>query len=142
MPLEIIISEGLVTETAAQEMHAQIGGLFLELHGLRNNQFMLPNVIGEVTVVPQGRSFAGLTAKNIAIVEMRVPGITFGERAQKDEFVAGATAIVEKATGGKLPKQNIWVNAVFAVDGIWGIGGKNYSNAELGEALSKNVAAA
>jgi hypothetical protein len=47
---------------------------------------------------------------------------------------------VLKATDGKLPIENIWVNAVYAVDGIWGIGGKAYTNEQLGEAIGKATA--
>ena len=33
--------------------------------------------------------------------------------------------------------ERIFVNMVYAVDGLWGIGGKAYTNAELGEAVSQ-----
>lgn len=48
-----------------------------------------------------------------------------------------ATNIVHEASGGKLPKNQIWVNVVHAVDGAWGIAGQAMTNTELGEAIAK-----
>jgi hypothetical protein len=49
---------------------------------------------------------------------------------------AQATEIIHEASGGKHPKEFIWVNVTHAVDGAWGIAGKAYTNAELGAAVS------
>jgi len=40
-------------------------------------------------------------------------------------------------SGGRQPKEHIWVNVVHAVDGAWGIGGIAMTNAELGEAVAQ-----
>lgn len=37
----------------------------------------------------------------------------------------------------QLPKSNIWINVIHAVDGAWGIDGQALTNAQLGEAIYK-----
>lgn len=135
MPIQIIISEGLLSKESAQSLHQDIGQVFLDTHELGKNAFMIPNVIGEVVFIDKELTFAGLKVSELAIIELRVPSFTFGSQEQKDSFVAKSTEIVFKYTKGSLPKERIWVNAVYAVDGLWGIAGKAYSNEQLGELL-------
>ena len=52
-------------------------------------------------------------------------------------YVEEATNIVHEASGGKLPKEFIWVNVLHAIDGTWGIAGKAMTNEDLGKAVSK-----
>ncbi|TVZ41589.1 hypothetical protein P886_0936 [Alteromonadaceae bacterium 2753L.S.0a.02] len=137
MPIQIIVSEGLLSETDAQALHSQISQLFLDVHEISNNPFMIPNVVGEVVFMNPHLTFSGKQVGPVAIVELRVPSFTFTTQAQKDQFVAQATDIVFNACNGKLPRKSIWVNAVYAVDGLWGIEGKAYSNTELGEAIQQ-----
>lgn len=141
MPVQIIMTEGLISKETAQKIHSEVGETFLDVHGLSGNTFMTPNIIGEVVFVEKGLTFSGNEVKDIAIVELRVPAFAFGEQEQKTQFVERVTDIVLKATDGKLPIENIWVNAVYAVDGIWGIGGKNYTNEQLGEAIGTAASA-
>jgi hypothetical protein len=49
----------------------------LEAHGLSGNRFMTPNVIGHVVVSPEGESYFGGKPQSLAIVEVKVPAITF-----------------------------------------------------------------
>ncbi len=142
MPIQIIMTEGTVSKETAQKMHHEVAELFLETHGIAGNSFMRPNVIGEVLFVEQGLTFTDQQAKDIAIVELRAPSFTFATQEQKSQFVERATAIVLNATNGALPQENIWVNAVYAVDGIWGIGGKAFTNEQLGEAIAEAASAA
>jgi len=137
MPIQIIMTEGLISKKTAQQMHHDVGEAFLDLHDLNGNAFMTPNVIGEVVFVEQGLTFANLQVTDIAIVELRVPSFALNTESQKKQFVARATDIVKQAAGGKLTNEQIWVNAVYAVDGIWGIGGKTYTIEELGKAIGE-----
>ena len=137
MPIQIIMTEGLTSKDAAQKMHRQVGQAFLDNHQISNNQFMLPNIVGEVVFMDPDITFSGLKASPIAVVELRVPSFTFGTQEQKDNFVQEATNIVFDATNGKLPKESIWVNAVYAVDGLWGIAGKAYTNDQRGVAIQQ-----
>ncbi|WP_250656276.1 tautomerase family protein [Alkalimarinus coralli] len=135
MPIQITMTEGLVSHEAAKKMHQEVGQAFLDNHQISDNRFMLPNVIGEVVFIDKGLTFAGLQVSTLAIVELKVPSFTFGTQAQKDKFVKDVTDIVLTYTDGKLPKESIWVSAVYAVDGLWGIAGKAYKNEQLGESI-------
>jgi phenylpyruvate tautomerase PptA (4-oxalocrotonate tautomerase family) len=137
MPITVHATEGVLSETAEREVFAELTNCFLRHHQLSGNQFMTPNVIGEISIIPKGRSFAGGTPADIVVVELKVPSFALADPAQKAAFVADATDIVHGATGGRQPKDRIFVNMVYAVDGLWGIAGKAYSNSDLLEAVSR-----
>lgn len=52
-------------------------------------------------------------------------------------IVTKETSIVHEMSGGRLPKDHIWVNVVHAVDGAWGIAGAAKTNEQLKDAISK-----
>lgn len=135
MPVQIIMTEGLMSKEAAQQLHHNVAKIFLDLHEISGNSFMMPNIIGEVVFVEQGLTFANQQVTDIAIVELRVPSFALSTQEQKNQFVERVTNTVEKAADGKLKTDQIWVNAVYAVEGLWGIAGKAYTNEELGEAI-------
>lgn len=135
MPIQIIMSEGLVSPSEAQQLHADVAQTFLDIHGISDNAFMIPNVIGEVVFINPELAFAGKKTSPIAIVELKVPSFTFPTQDIKNQFVTEVTQLVSTACKGNLPINSIWVNAVYAIDGLWGIAGKAYSNEELGQAI-------
>lgn len=61
----------------------------------------------------------------------------FTSREVQLGYIEEATNIVHEMSGGKQPKEHIWVNVVHAVDGAWGIAGKAMTNTQLGDAVSK-----
>src|SRR6266496_991852 len=73
MPIQIIVPEGTLSAEAQAEAFRKLTELLLRLHGLTGNRFMTPNVIGEVTVVPKGRTFSGGKPTDIAVFELKVP---------------------------------------------------------------------
>ena len=131
MPITLNVTEGALTETAERQLFAELTELFLRHHHLSGNTFLTPNVIGEVRVIPRGKSFSGGTPADIAIVELKVPAFALGAPEQKQGFVADATEAVLRASEGRLERDRIWVNMVYAVDGLWGIQGQAYSNDQL-----------
>jgi phenylpyruvate tautomerase PptA (4-oxalocrotonate tautomerase family) len=135
MPITVIATEGVLSAQAEREVFANLTESFLKLHNLSGNAFMTPNVIGEVSIVPKGKSFSGGKPDDLVIVELKVPSFALSSPQQKQAFIGEATEIIEAATGGKHPRDRIFVNMVYAVDGLWGIGGNAYTNAELGEAV-------
>lgn len=137
MPITVQATEGVFTEQAEREVFANLTASFLKLHHLAGNGFMTPNVIGEIVTIPQGKSFSGGKPENIVIVELKVPSFALATAEQKQAFIAEATDIVHSGSGKKHPKDRTYVNMVYAVDGLWGIAGKAYTNAQLGEAVSK-----
>ena len=86
MPIQIIVPEGVLTAEAEAEAFRKLTELLLRLHGLTGNKFMTPNVIGEVTVVPKGRTFSG--GKRT---------VTDGPFAEAKELVAGFWLIQVKS---------------------------------------------
>ncbi|MBL4789748.1 MAG: hypothetical protein JKY60_12140 [Kordiimonadaceae bacterium] len=142
MPIQIIMTEGLISKETAQQLHHDVAEIFLDLHDLSGNSFMAPNIIGEVIFVERGLTFSNQQVADLAIVELRVPSFALSGQEQKDAFVKRVTDTVEKAAAGKLKSSQIWVNAVYAVEGLWGIGGKAYSNEEMLENIGAAAAKA
>lgn len=137
MPLTLIVTEGVLPKDREQATIARLSETFLTLHGLTGNKFLTPNVIGHVQVIAKGATFSGLQATPVAIVEWLTPSFAFATRDIQIAYIAEATDIVYEACGGKLPKESIWVNVKYAVDGVWGIAGKAYTNAELGAQIAQ-----
>ncbi len=137
MPITVTITEGLLSAEAERHVFAALTDAFLRRHNLVGNRFLTPNVIGEIATIPAGRGFAGGRPADIAIVELKVPSFALATPEQKAGFIADATEILVAAAGGRLAREAVWVNMVHAVDGLWGIAGRAYSN----EALIQAVAA-
>lgn len=136
MPIQIIVPEGALTPTAEAEAFRKLTELLLRLHGLSGNVFLTPNVIGEVTTVPKGRTFAGGKNADIAVFELKVPSFVLPTQELKQEWISEGTTIIEQASGGRIRREQIFANVSYAVDGGWGIGGKAFSNADLGAAVA------
>lgn len=137
MPLTLIITEGVLAKDRHQATIAHLSESFLKLHGLASNKFFTPNVIGHIAELPAGSTYAGLKPTPVAIVEWLTPSFAFATREIQTAYVAEATQILYEACDGKHPKENIWVNLKYAIDGMWGIAGKAYTNEELGAAAAK-----
>ena len=136
MPITIQATEGVLSPAAGQQLFADLTDTFLRLHGLAGNAFLPPNVIGEINEIPAGRSFAGGQPANIVVVELKVPSFVLAAPEQKEAFIREATELVHQASEGKQPRERIWVNMVYTVDGLWGIAGQAYTNAQLGAAVA------
>ena len=137
MPLNLIITEGVLPKNRHQATIARLSEAFLKLHGLAGNKFFTPNVIGHISELPAGSTYAGMNPAQVAIVEWLTPSFAFATRDIQKAYVAEATDILFEACEGRQPRENIWVNLKYAVDGMWGIGGIAYTNTELGEAAAK-----
>src|SRR6266496_162132 len=102
MPIQIIVPEGTLSAEAQAEAFRKLTELLLRLHGLTGNRFMTPNVIGEVTVVPKGRTFSGGKPTDIAVFELKVPSFVLPTQELKDAWIAEGTAIVEQAAAAQI----------------------------------------
>src|SRR5260221_8378715 len=136
MPIQIIVPEGVLTADAEAEAFKKLTDRLLRLHGLSGNKFMTPNVIGEVTVVPKGRTFSGGARTDIAVFELKVPSFVLPTQELKDAWIGEGTDIIEQATKGRIKREHIYANVSFAVEGAWGIGGVAYNNSDLGSAVA------
>lgn len=139
MPLQVIVTEGLLSPEAEQSVFRDLTHLLLELHGISDNAFMTPNIIGEVVVVEKGRSFSGGAPADIAVFELKAPSFVLADPTLQSAWIARGTQIIEKAAQGRIPRNRIYGNVVHALDGAWGIAGVAYSNDALGEALTTGV---
>jgi phenylpyruvate tautomerase PptA (4-oxalocrotonate tautomerase family) len=137
MPLTFTYSEGALPQGAEQQIVAKLTDSMLKWHGLTDNNVITPTITAQVHVIPKGRTFTAGKELSGAWVEWKTPAFAFATREIQIGHIAEATNIVHEASGGNLPKHQIWVNIVHAVDGAWGIGGMAMTNAELGEAISK-----
>src|SRR3981189_2344327 len=131
MPIQIMVPEDVLTADAEAEAFKKLTDLLLRLHGLSGNKFMTPNVIGEVTVVPKGRTFSGGKPTDIAVFELKVPSFVLPTQELKDAWIGEGTDIIEEATKGRVKREHIYASVSYAVEGAWGIGGTAYSNTDL-----------
>ncbi|MGH6638270.1 MAG: Tautomerase enzyme [Polaromonas sp.] len=135
MPISIQLSHGLLTAQGEREVFAKVADALLEVHGLRGNAFIAPVVIGHLDIYPEGHSFADARAQSLAVIEVKIPAITFPDQAVKTAFVSAVTDIIDRLKAGPHPRERTFVNVVYTVDGTWGIGGQAYTNADLGAAI-------
>lgn len=137
MPLTLTVSEGVIPKGKENVVFKGLCDSMLKWHGLTGNKVMTPNVVGTLNVVPQGFSYAGGEQSHVAFVEWKVPGFAFANREIQEGYVSEATDLLHEISEGKLPKENIWVNVLHAVDGAWGISGQAMTNDQLKVAISQ-----
>jgi len=140
MPISIQVSKGLLSPAGEREVFPLVADALLRAHGLSGNRFMTPNVIGHVVVTPESETYVDGKPQSLAIVEVKVPAVTFPNAKVKQAFVAEATDIIDRLKAGSHPRERTYVNVTYAVDGTWGIAGKAYSNTEMGEAVQRGAA--
>jgi hypothetical protein len=137
MPLTLTVTEGVLPKGQEKAAFARLSDAMLKWHGLTGNKVLTPNVIGSINVLTKGHTFSGSKESQVAFVEWKVPSFAFATREIQIGYVDEATNIIHEMSGGKHPKEHIWVNVVHAVDGAWGIAGAAMTNAELRDAVYK-----
>ncbi len=137
MPISVQVTRGLLSPAGEREVLPLIADALLHVHGLTGNRFMTPNVVGHLTVIPESESYVDGKYQSLAVVEVKVPAITFPSTDVKQAFVGAVTDIIDRLKADAHPRQRTYVNVSYAVDGTWGIAGKAYSNADLGDAVAQ-----
>ena len=137
MPLSLTLTEGVLPVGTEKEAVVRITDAMLARHGLTGNTVMTPNITAMVEVLPKTATFSGGKEFSGAWVEWKVPSFALSDREVQKGFFEDATNIIHELSGGKQPKDNIYVNVVHAVDGGWNLDGRAMTNEELGEAISK-----
>jgi hypothetical protein len=140
MPITLTVPEGLLSSEAEAQTFAELTDALLKVSQLSGNAFMTPNVVGTINVLPKGRVFSGGKPAAAAFIELKLPGIALATTEAKQAFTEEATTIVERASNGRLSRDHIWTNIVYAADGSWGIGGRAYDNTELVNAIQQAAA--
>ena len=137
MPLTLTLTEGVLPRGREKQAVEQLTDAMLERHGLTGNKVMTPNITATVHVLPKESTFSGGKEFAGAWVEWKVPSFAFSSREVQQGYFKDATDIIEELSGGKQPRDNIYVNVVHAVDGAWNLDGKAMTNEELGQAISQ-----
>ncbi|MCF8480124.1 MAG: hypothetical protein K9H25_06815 [Rhodospirillum sp.] len=135
MPITLTLPEGLLTSQEQADAFAGLTDAILEVSGLIGNGFMTANIVGSIHVLPKEHVLSGGKPVAAAFVELKLPEIALATPEAKKAFIEKATDIVEKAGGGRLKREHIWSNIIYAPEGAWGIAGRSYDSADLVEAI-------
>ena len=131
MPITLTVPEGLLSSEAQARAFAGLTDAILDVAGLTGNAFMTANVIGTINVLPTGHVLAAGKPVAAAFIELKLPEIALATPEAKRAFIEKATDVVEEAAEGRIKREHIWSNIVYAPEGAWGIAGHSYSNADL-----------
>lgn len=137
MPLTLTLTEGVVPKGQEGVVFAKLSELMLKWHGLTGNKVMTPQVIGSVNVLPKSATFSGMEETAVAFVEWKVPSFAFTDRKVQLGYFREVTDYIHEMSGGKQPKDRIFINVVHAVDGAWNLNGKAMTNSEIGALVSQ-----
>jgi phenylpyruvate tautomerase PptA (4-oxalocrotonate tautomerase family) len=135
MPITLTVPEGLLSAEAETRVFSELTRALLEVAQLSGNPFMSPNVIGSLNVLPKQHVFAGGQPQPAAFIELKLPGIALATPEAKQAFIEAATDALEQAAEGRLRRDHIWTNIVYAAEGSWGIAGRAYDHGELMAAI-------
>jgi hypothetical protein len=128
-----MLTEGVLPKGQEPVALARLSEAMLRWHGLTGNAIMTPNVIGSFHVLAKDQTFSGMQPVPLAVVEWKVPSFAFTDRKVQVGYFAEATEILHEMSGGRQPKDRIFINVVHTVDGAWNFEGKAMTNAEIGE---------
>ena len=137
MPIAITLTEGVLPKGSEKQAGKRITDAFLKWHGLTGNEVMTPNVVNHIHILPKDCTLSGGEPVAGAWVETKTPSFALNSREIQEGFFKEATDIIEELSGGLLPRENIYANAVHTVDGTWNMDGRAMTNTQLGEAISK-----
>jgi hypothetical protein len=136
MPLTLTLTEGVIPAGQEKVAFARLSEAMIKWHGAAGNQLMIDNIVGSFHVAPRGTTFTGLQETPVAFVEWKVPAFAFATREIQLGYFAEATEIVHEMSGGRQPRNKIFVNVVHAVDGAWNFEGRAMTNAVIGAAVA------
>ena len=137
MPLTLTLTEGVLPKGQEKLAYKRLSDAMLKWHGISGNKAMTPNVVGSIHIVDKDHTFTGQDETPVAFIEWKVPSFAFTDRKVQQGYFAEATEIIHQMSGGKQPKDKIFINVVHAVDGAWNFNGQALTNAEIGEAVSR-----
>ena len=136
MPLTLTLTEGVLPEGAAKQAIERLTESMLKWHGLTGNTVMTPNVTAQVNILPKSATFSGGREFSGAWVEWKTPSFAFNDREIQQGFFRDATDVIHELSGGRQPRDNIYVNVVHTVDGAWNLNGEAMTNEQLVSAIA------
>ncbi|TXI05631.1 MAG: Tautomerase enzyme [Rhizobium sp.] len=131
MPITLTIPEGLLSAEAQARAFAGLTEALLDVAGLTGNAFMSANVVGTINVLPREHVLVAGKPTAAAFIELKLPEIALATPEAKRAFMERATDVVQRAAEGRIEREHIWSNIVYAPEGAWGIAGRSYNNADL-----------
>ena len=137
MPLTLTLTEGVLPKGQEKLAYRQLSEAMLKWHGLSGNKTMIPNVVGSIHLVGRDHTFTGPDETPVAFIEWKVPSFAFTDRRIQQGYFEEATTIIQEMSGGRQPRDKIFINVVHAVDGAWNFNGKAMTNAEIGAEVAK-----
>lgn len=137
MPLTLTLTEGVLTKGQEKTAYQRLASAMLKWHGLTGNHVITPNVVGSIHVLGADQTYTGLDETPVAFIEWKVPSFAFADRKVQQGYFEEATDIIHEMSGGRQPRDRIFINVVHAVDGAWNFNGKPMTNAEIGAAVAK-----
>ncbi len=137
MPLTLTLTEGVLPKGQERVAFNRLSELMLKWHGKTGNSAMTPNVVGSLHIAPKGTTFTGMQETDVVFIEWKVPSFAFADREVQLGYFEEATELIHEMSGGRQPKDRIFINVVHAVDGAWNFGGKALTNTEIGAEVSK-----
>lgn len=140
MPVTLTIPEGFLSQPGQAQLFAALTDAVLDVSGLTGNPFMSANIFGTINVLPAERVLVGGAPESAVFVELKLPSLALATTEEKRAFIKTATDLVEQACEGRLPRERIWVNIVYAPEGAWGIAGRAYTSADFIAAITGQAA--
>ena len=137
MPLTLTLTDGILPKGQEKVAYKRLAEAMLKWHGLAGNEVMTPNVVGSIQIVDRDHTFTGINETPDAFIEWKVPSFAFTDRKTQEGYFEEATNIIHEMSGGRQPKDKIFINVVHAVDGAWNFNGKALTNAEIGAEVAK-----
>jgi hypothetical protein len=131
MPLTLTVTEGVLPVGQEPVALERLSEAMLKWHNLVGNAVMQPNVIGTVQVLPRAHTYSGMKQTPLMIVEWKVPSFAFADRTVQVGYFEEATNLLHEMSGGRQPKDRIFINVVHTVDGAWNFEGEAMTNAAI-----------
>ena len=135
MPLTITYTEGTLPEGRDKQVVTEMTDIMLKWHGLTGNAIMTPNITAMIQSLPKSQTYSGGEEVSAIWVEWKTPSFAFNSRDIQLGYFEEATDIMFEMAGSKVPRNNIYINVVHAVDGAWNFEGEAMSNEEIGNAI-------
>ena len=137
MPLTLTLTEGVLPAGQEKTAYRRLAEAMLKWHGLSGNEVITPNIVGSIHLLSGDQTFTGLHETPVAFIEWKVPSFAFADSKIQQGYFAEATDIIHDMSGGRQPKDRIFINVVHAVDGAWNFNGRAMTNTEMAAEVAK-----
>ena len=139
MPMiDIVAAEGTFPESNEAPLLARATQCLLEWEKTAKIPIAIANTGSFLNVLPASRVAAGGKATQVVRVQILTPAQALTQE-QRTGIAAGITDLVAELASDPTVRERTWVLFHEAVDGGWGIAGRAYTNAALGDAVRASL---